>query len=504
MRRLCEADSLLLEFRYERSSLTPPAIPAAWCLTSVEAVSAPDLARAGLDLSFATRRAAAADPERIVARHRDASFALADLDARADALAGGLQQMGLVPGDVVALLGAGRLEFLVALVGIARAGAIAAVIPAATTPAELPVVTGRHAPRYVLGTPETAALADAIATRHAAPAFQLPHWPSAGHPQHVEIDPACDAMILFTSGTTGDPKAIVRSHRSVMSHGVLQVDELGLDPDCVLGTVQLSHEAPAQIAAGGGCFVVVDGIAPTTWLAAIEERQITHLGASPPLLLQWFDAPNVDDYDLTSLRSVISAAMPLPPDLRPIVERHGPQLTDLYGTVEAGVIALNGRVVRGKEARVDDDGELHVRPTGELEAGFHQGWAEKGRWLATGDLATLHDGVLRIEGRTIDTINIAGDKVHAPQVERVIRSHPAVIDAAVVGLDDARHGEVVACAVVVRDGADVDIRELKDHCRSQLAEFKVPRVVAIRAALPRTATGKVDKGTLRRQLHSRI
>src|SRR4029077_4136388 len=115
-----------------------------------------------------------------------------------------------------------------------------------------------------------------------------------------------------------------------------------------------------------------------------------------------------------SLRSVISAAMPLPPDLRPLVERHGPTLTDLYGTIEAGVIALNGRVVRGKEARVGDDGELHVRPTGALEVGFHQGWASDAGWLATGDLATLHDGDLRIEGRTIETINVAGAKVHTP------------------------------------------------------------------------------------------
>jgi acyl-coenzyme A synthetase/AMP-(fatty) acid ligase len=287
-----------------------------------------------------------------------------------------------------------------------------------------------------------------------------------------------------------------------MTHGVLQVDELRLDPDCVLGTVQLSHEAPAQALAGGGCFVVVDGIAPATWFAAIERYRITHLGASPALLQQWFGSANLGDQDLASLRSVISAAMPLPPEVRTLVERRGISLTDLYGTMEAGVIALNGRIVRGKEARVDEAGELHVRPASRLEAGFEQGWAGNSGWLATGDLATLIDGDLRIQGRTIDTINVAGAKVHAPQVERVIRSHPAVIDAAVVGLDDERHGEVVACAVIVRDRSHIDIRELKDHCRSQLADHKVPRVVAIFPEFPRTATGKVDKGTLRRQLRS--
>jgi long-chain acyl-CoA synthetase len=246
------------------------------------------------------------------------------------------------------------------------------------------------------------------------------------------------------------------------------------------------------------------------------------------LLQLWLSYPDWSEFDLSALRSVIVGAMATPPEVHAQVwDKVGLPLLQLYGTMEAGVLTANaategprlaalGLPVEGKEFLVLDEdgrpagegviGELLARPADSFERGFLRGYCGEAEspwvdgWLHTGDLVYRDEaGYLFLVGRTYETINVAGHKVYAPEVERALAGHAAVAEAAVVGQPDALRGEMVVAHVLLRPGHSTSIAELRQHCEALLAAHKLPRRMRFVESLPRTATGKVNKQALREQ-----
>jgi acyl-CoA synthetase (AMP-forming)/AMP-acid ligase II len=494
-----------------------------------------------LTLGEAARRAAESAPQRVVCRREDKQLTLAALDVQANRLANALIARGFKPADRAALLMSSEPEFLIALVAITRAGGVSQVLMPQYGGAELARLLHLAPPRWLFYAAAHRADAASIIAEHDPVTIILENVSGASLqwsalvtegepcPPGVAVAPGDDAMILFTSGTTGDPKAVMRSQNSLVSHGVLYNHYLKAGGDSVSAAMQFDYEAPARLLADGGCFVIANALNPREWLGAIERERVTHTGGVTSLLQLWFSYARWSDFDLSSLRCVAVGAMGTPAEIQHLArQRLGFPLVQMYGSIEAGILAVNeasngrqpgalGRPVEGKEIRIIDEqgdavpvggvGEMVARPTGDYELGFAKGYCGTSQtpwvdgWLHTGDLAYQdEDGYLYFVGRTIDTINMAGHKVYAAEVERALLGHPDVAEAAVIGQPDDRHGEIVVAFAVLTSQQQTTVSDLRAHCSAHLALHKVPKRLILLDDLPRTATGKVSKQLLSKQL----
>jgi acyl-CoA synthetase (AMP-forming)/AMP-acid ligase II len=494
-----------------------------------------DFAQFGLTISEAARRAARRAPDRVIFRQGAVRLTLAELDRQATQLANGLLARGFARGERAAILMPARPECLVALVGVARAGGVSEFLMPQYGAVELPRMLRSAPPRWLFFSETHRVEGEAIVREHSPQslAVETADWTSTLTAASAEAPaiagaPEDDAIILFTSGTTGQPKAIRRSHNSVMTHGGLYNQCLGLGPESIMGGMLLSYESLAQLLCDGGCMVLADLTQPREWLGTIERERITHIGGVTSLLQIWLSYPGWAEFDLGSVRSVAIGAMSTPEEVHQQVRtRFGLPITQMYGSIEAGLLTVNeatagpqlaalGRPVEGKALRILDEdgepvelgaiGELSARPTGPYELGFMRGYCGEAKpswtegWLNTGDLAYQDvEGYLYLVGRIYETINVAGHKVYAPEVERALARHPAVAEAAVVGAPDELRGEIVVAHVVRRPGQELTGAELHQYCGAQLARHKIPKRFVFRDQLPRTATGKVDKQSLSEQ-----
>jgi long-chain acyl-CoA synthetase len=494
----------------------------------------------GLTIPEAVRRAAHRAPERVVLRLGPAAVTLGELDHQANRLASALLAQGFQRGDRAAVLMPFAPECLAAQVGISRAGGVIEFLIPQYGAAELVRMLAAAPPRWLLYSDlhraEAAAIVEAYQPTPIAledGATETLRWNTLlasardADPQGL-VTPDDDALILFTSGTTGTPKALRRSHNSAVTSALLNNRILGTGAQSTLATMMLNHEMPAGVATDCGCIVIADARQPREWLAAMARERVTHMWGVTSLLQLWLSYPDWSEFDLSALRSVIVGAMATPPEVHAqLWDKVGLPLVQIYGTMEAGVLTANsategprlaalGLPVEGKEFLVLDDdgrpagdgviGELLARPADSYERGFLRGYVGEAEspwvdgWLHTGDLVYRDEaGYHFLVGRTYETINVAGHKVYAPEVERALAGHVAVAEAAVVGQPDALRGEMVVAHVVLRPGRSPSIAELRQHCETLLAAHKLPRRIRFVESLPRTATGKVNKQALREQ-----
>lgn len=345
--------------------------------------------------------------------------------------------------------------------------------------------------------------------------------------------------IQFTSGTTGMPKGAMLTHRNVLMNAYYvgaclrytELDRVCVPVPfyhcfgCVLGTLVCAVWGAALIAP-----------APTfdagATLEAISGERCTSLYGVPTMFVSVLGHRDRCRYDLSSLRTGIMAGSPCPlPLMRQVVETLGArEMTIGYGQTEASPIITQtsaddpievrvgtvGRPIPGVEVRVVDlltHKDVPPGETGELCARGHNVMAgyyknpeatakavDREGWLHTGDLARLDpDGNYRIVGRCKELIIRGGENIYPPEIEEFLHHHPDVAEAAVVGLPDAKYGEVIAAWVVAREGAKLTPEALREYCRSEIAHYKVPRYIQLVDHLPRTVTGKVRKHVLREQ-----
>jgi len=359
------------------------------------------------------------------------------------------------------------------------------------------------------------------------------------------------AALLFTGGTTGRSKGVPLTHANLWSASITRAAELPNSPDSVsLLVAPLFHVAGlgrlvGQTIAGGAC-VTMAAFRPDAVLAAIERHRLSDIIVVPTMLQALLDEPGFDAARVQSLERIAFGAAPMPPDLleRALAVWPRAEFFQAYGLTEtSGAVCINGpgnhrsaaaraagklhtvgRAGLGAEILIAEpvapgESELRELPRGEVGEIVCRGpmvttgyWrhpeataaAFTDGWLRTGDAGRMEaDGTLHVVDRLKDMIITGGENVYCAEVEAALRAHPAVAQAAVVGVPDARWGEAVMAFVVLDAAAGSeaapDEATLRDWCRERLAGYKCPRHVAFVAELPVSAAGKVLKAALREQ-----
>jgi len=341
-------------------------------------------------------------------------------------------------------------------------------------------------------------------------------------------------MLVYTSGTTSDPKGVQHSHRSLLAevfsptvaiHQGRAGRQLAIFPaGHVAGLLGL-----LRVLVHGTPTVVLETWDPARAARLVDEHHLTYGVGAPVQLTGLLDEQARGTATLASLREFMVGAAGVPPALVLRADAAGVTAYRCYGssehpTISTGTVedplekraTTDGRLVTGTEVRIVDDeghdlprgvdGEIASRG-GELFLGYTDpqldvGAFLPGRWFLTGDIGRLDaDGYLTITDRKKDIIIRGGENISSKQVEDVLAEHPAVIDAAVIGVPDPLMGERVCAVVVVRQGEQLGLEDVRQHfAASGLARQKTPERVEVVEALPRTPAGKVQKFELRRRL----
>jgi fatty-acyl-CoA synthase len=485
-----------------------------------------------------------ADPSRPALVHGDRSLTGAQtLQAVAD-MASALADSGLGPGDGVVCLHGNTIEaVLVRLAAQAIGCRYTGLLPVFATPEQAKHLASADAAALVLE-PAAQDAADELLTHTDVPRiFSLgpaaPGRPGcidllalaagrgAGQPDHAE-SPNALAVLTFTSGSTGQPKGIGRTFAAMSACLDTAQEICGPQPWRALIPLPLSDlggDLAQWVLAGGGTVVLDTEFDAGRALATIEQQRITHFFGIPSWLYQLAEHPALPATDLSSLRRVVYGGSPANPAR--VARATGPlaaALVQSYGLQEAGFVCaltaadhtgeLMGSVglpLTGVQVRILDHegtplpagsvGEVHVRSPMIMSGYWRQPelTAEvlRNGWLRTGDLGLLGDGGhLYLVDRAHDMIIVDGHNVYCQQVERALAEHPAVLQAAVVGVPGA-DGEAVAAAVVPSPGATAGPEELRDFIRRTLGPVNEPTHIRFLDEIPLSAHGKTDKATLR-------
>jgi len=427
--------------------------------------------------------------------------------------------------------------------GIWRAGGIAVPMATSHPPAELGRILDDAEPRVVIAERVLAGrmqgLTGPTAPRPVLQSSDLVASRSRSDPSLPSLAPDRTALMIYTSGTTGRPKGAVSTHGNLQAQVTTLVEAWGWSrDDHILLTLPLHHvhgivnALTCALWSGACCQILPSFDAVEVW-ERLARGDVTLYMAVPTLYRRLIEAWDAADAatrtrwsdGARSLRLMVSGSAALPvPTLERWEEITGHRLLERYGMTEIGMALSNplegarrpGRVgapLPGVQVRLVDAedrpvaegraGEIHVRgpsvfreywrrPTETEEAFTPDGW------FRTGDLAVLEAGAYRILGRiSQDILKSGGEKISALEIEDVLRSHPDVIDCAVVGVEDAEWGERVCAAVQVRQGAAPGLETLRDWARDRLAPAKVPKSVRLVDGLPRNAMGKVTKPAVR-------
>jgi long-chain acyl-CoA synthetase len=484
-------------------------------------------------------------PDKVAVRCSDDAVTFGALDERSDRLADALGRLGLVHGDRLALFVPSSIEFVVCFVAAVKAGLICVPVSHRLTAAEVSVILDDCRPRMILVNADTRATFDAAAS--SAPdvvvvdtaeleALIASGRPGPRPPLPVDVD---DCMICYTSGTTGRPKGAIITHANVaVLNGFVQRVQLGLTPDDVLlATTSIGLRtgfARLGNMLGIGCALVVMPKFDVMLAAEIIEKQgITVLGLVPTVARMMLTEIERDPARFASLRVLLATGEAFPLVVKERLVKALPRLRifSYFGMTEAGVVtclfpeeqfthpASLGRPIPGVEVRLtrDDGTEAATGEVGEM-------WARTGQpgtlitmrgyfnrpeanaetivdgWLRTGDLARFDaDGHLSIVDRKKDMVLSGGMNIYSKEVEQVLLTHPAVRDAAIIGVPDDTYGEAVAAYLELEPGAAVTDDDIIAHCRRHLAGYKKPRHIRVVDELPRNSSGKVMKYRLREE-----
>lgn len=480
----------------------------------------------------------------VAATFGDAAYTYAEFDRLTGNVAAWLQRSGVGRGDRVALLMVNSLEYLALFFGIARAGAVAVPINAATVGESLyynldhsgavGVITDQELLDRLAGLAPLPALRWRAVLGDAGPGdVPAAELLAPGTPEPVEIDPLDPLSIIYTSGTTGMPKGVVLSHASYLNTGRYFASHYRLGHNDVLHTCLPLFHCNAQQTTVMGALVCGARIALNgkfslsrfwSWIDS-SGATITNLLGSM-LTLLWKRAPEPVERS-TRLRYI--AAAPVPEALhRPLEQRFGVRICEGYGLTETGTMACKNPIddIRpgtiglpldhNELAVVDEQGRVQPRgvpgeiatrsrvPGAYMTEYFREpektAEAWTGGWFHTGDVGVQReDGYYVFVDRLKDTIRRRGENISSFVVEKAISEHPDVVETVAVGVPSELSEEDVKVIVVRRSGADLAPGDLVAWARTKLADFMVPRYVEFRDDLPRTETGRVHKYKLRRE-----
>jgi acyl-CoA synthetase (AMP-forming)/AMP-acid ligase II len=489
----------------------------------------------------------------------DRRLTYGDLFARCNRLAAALHEAGLRRQDRVAIYSGNCSEYFELYLACHIAGFIAAPVNFRFAVPEIAHVLGDSAPKALLFQAGYAEAVDSLRPRFPdlrtyicigdGAAGGAPSW-SIGYEAFLRSAQRSDAPfrarpedythILYTSGTTGRPKGVLHTQRAVRAIAGTGAQVSNIDgASRVLQATPLFHAGgisyPYAALWMGGSIVLLRAFDPALVMQTIARERVTFTFMVAAMIQAVMNLPDFRSYDLSSIRTVVSAAAPIPlPLLREAIGAFGPVFQVQYGATEffsgcclpshlvrpTGTpddirrLASVGHPVPGVDLRIVDEkgddcatgqtGEVLFRTDGAL-AGYwnnHAATVEALRdgWYHTGDLGLMDaEGYVFLVDRKKDMIISGGENIYSREVEEAIHQHPEVAESAVVGVPDTKWGETVLAFVVRKPGATVTEQGIVVHCQALIARYKCPRHVRFIDEMPRITTGKIDKVALRRQ-----
>jgi long-chain acyl-CoA synthetase len=508
--------------------------------------------------------AAQESPDRVALVEADSGRRVtwAELDAEVDRVAHGLNAVGLVAGYRVVIAVSNRIEFVTSYLGALRARLVAVPVNSRAATGELVRMIADCGARVVVADQVTvinvraavAGLQDALdgadeelRQRTAVPRIVVTGAPTvAGEMSYAELleaegasppvsnDPEALAVLLYTSGTSGRPRAAMLSHRALLANieqAAAVEPRMLTGDDVVFGVLPMFHvyglnAVLGQVLRQRARLVLVDGFDVEGSLDIIEDEAVSVLPVAPPVLAYWMSIPDLRER-LSAVRLVLSGSAPLSPRLMDsFQERTGITVQQGYGLTEAAPVvtstlcsataktgsvgaALPGISIdlvdeAGLTPEGEDPGEIRIKGENLFSGYWPEGTdgADGDGWFATGDVGFLDaDGDLFLVDRLKELVIVSGFNVYPIEVEDVIAEVGGVLEAAVIGTPDEMTGESVVAYVrqVPHSSLSVDelVEAIREHCAVRLARFKRPSEVHVVAELPHTVTGKVAKGRLR-------
>lgn len=353
---------------------------------------------------------------------------------------------------------------------------------------------------------------------------------------NIGIDEQSLAVLYYTSGTTGKPKAVMSNYRS-LDNAARTAKYCGFNED-VMGNTQICALPFSHL--GGFVYilfalefvtaiVLMERFIPIEFLKNVERHKATWFHIVPSMFIAMLQLKEFEKYDLKSVKGVCIFGAPSHPSLIQRFGQYCPNATLWHGWGMSETAAPNtitdpehigsiGKAPPWFEVKLFDSNDKEL-PAGEVGEIVCRGWPVmmgyykepeltveimRNGWLHTGDLGCIDkEGYLYIKGRKKDMIIVGGLNVYSPEVEHIIAEHPQVKETAVVGVADKLRGEAVKAVVVLKEDAQVDEKDIKAFCRSKLVHYKVPQIVEVRAALPKTRSGKVQKELLKEVLQTK-
>jgi long-chain acyl-CoA synthetase len=488
-------------------------------------------------LGYLTDDAVRLHPGRPALRQDDAVVSYAELDERADRVAGWLATQGVEPGSRVALLWRNDIYYCEALLGVMRAGVVAVPLNSRQNDETLQYVLSDSGSTGILAGPGEADRGRALAGRSAACRFVAGPAEIQQAPRLARLpghDPDAPCMQPYTSGSTGRPKGVPLTHRGqIWCADIVRKVYLFDETEVALLAAPLFHKNAAMtlksMLLAGGCCAVLPGFEPVAVLRAIDRYQVTYLSGVPAMYRMLLnETDELARCDVSSVRFASAGSAPVTVDLLEDFQRvFGAPITEGYGLTEGGPdvlltprwginklgslgLPLPGAEVQLRdpdgvsEVAVGEVGELWVRNPG-VTPGYHglpEVTAERIRdgWLATRDLMRRDaDGYHYFVGRSDDLINVGGENVYPKEVEQLLLRHPAVRDVAVLGADHPVKGTVPVAFVVLTEPGGATAEELTAFFHQTGPHYAYPRVIEFVDELPLAGTGKIDRARLQQR-----
>jgi fatty-acyl-CoA synthase len=486
----------------------------------------------------------------VAARHQDERLTWAELSEEADSVARGLWSLGIRRGDRVGLWSTNCIEWIVMHMGCARAGAALVNVNPAYRSHELQFTLTRSRMKALfLWRRDKRADYEEILNRarHGLNLdlrhiiyFDSPEWLALKYtpgelPAHVAVDDV--ANIQYTSGTTGLPKGVMLTHHNIVNNGQFLAQGFHYtEQDKIVVPVPLFHCFGCVIgtmsAVNSGAAIILPNwtFDPRATLKAVHDERATSVYGVPAMYVAELALDDFGGYDLRSLRTGMMSGAPCPVELmkRVLEEMHCGELVIAYGQTETSPVVTMSDAADSIEVRVNTVGR--AMPQTEIQivsntTGETLPWGQQGEvcvrgyalmkgydgdaegtaavikqdgWLHTGDLGVMReDSCIHLTGRSRDVIIRGGENIYPREVEEFLYTHPKVNEVQVVGLPNARLGEIVAAWVRLKPGVESTEEEIKDFCQGQIAYYKIPEHVRFVTEFPATLSGKIQKYKIR-------